>query len=259
MNRLCCVVAVGMLLLAESFSFAADGILAELLFAKKEAVVKIDDKTSAAALEILTPCFARAVKSGKLEVHTTKGWGWVEREHMMTLKEAEKYANAKDAYGLFIRSEVHSVKGLPKKAMEDLDEAIKLDPKFAPALANRGWLHIDAGDLDNGLADFLAATKADPTYVQAANNLAWFRATCPNAKYRNGKQALAEAKRACEATGYKHEEFLHTLAAACAETGDFKSAVKWLSKAIEIAPGDEEFAEHLKLLKANKPLRDDAK
>ena len=70
--------------------------------------------------------------------------------------------------------------------------------------------------------------------------------------------ALAEATRACEATGYKHEEFLHTLAAAYAETGDFKSAVKWVTKAAEISPDDEEFAAHIKLFKSSKPLRDDA-
>ena len=249
------------LVVASSFSKGDDAILDEMLFPKKEAVVKIDAKTTATAHEIMTPCIPRKVKGTTLEVHTTKGWGWVERGQMMTAQEAEKYGptHAKDAYGLFIRSAVHVVQAKPDKALADLDAALKLDPKLAPAFVSRGWLHVDRGDLDKGLADFIASTKADPNDLQAANNLAWFRATCPKEKYRDGKLALAEATRVCEVTKYKHEEFLNTLAAACAETGDFKSAVKWATKAAEIVPGDEEFAAHVKLFKSGKPLRDDAK
>ena len=263
MSRLWFVGVMATGLLTAASSRADDAILDEILFPKKEAVVRVDDKITATALEILSPCFARQVKTGKLEVHTTQGWGWgwVERGQMMTVKEAEKYgqAHAKEADGLFIRSAVHGIQEKPDKALADRDAALKLDPNFSAALTNCGWLHVDCGEFDKGLADFLAAIKADPNDLQAANNLAWFRATCPKANYRDGQQALAKATRVCEATAYKLEEFRHTLTAACTETGDFKSAVKWVTKAAEIAPDDEEFADHIKLFKSGKPLRDDAK
>lgn len=265
MSRRLCLGLTGALLVIAQLATAADESLLEHPFLpKQEAVVTIDAKTTATALEIIPPCFARSIKGTKLEVHTTHGWGWVERSQMLTPKEAEKYLNAhaKEPYGLYIRSIHHMInehKGDQKdKALADLNAAIKLDPKFAPAYYGRGNVYAEKGDFEKALADFQEAIKLDPKDLLAANDLAWFRATCTDAKYRNGKQAVAEATRVCEATGYKHEEFLDTLAAACAEAGDYKSAVKWITKATQIDPDNEDFADHLKLYKANKPLRDDS-
>ena len=66
----------------------------QILFPKKEAVVRIDAKTTATALEILAPCFAREIEGTKLQVHTTKGRGWVERSQMLTSLEAIKYSQS---------------------------------------------------------------------------------------------------------------------------------------------------------------------
>ena len=52
---------------------------------------------------------------------------------------------------------------------------------------------------------------------------------------------------------------LDTLAAAYAEAGDFDSAVKWETKAIELesdAHEKAEYAERLKLYRDKKPYRD---
>ncbi len=237
----------------------------QVLFPKKEAVVRIDAKTTATALEVLAPCFAREIEGTKILVHTTKGRGWVDRSQMVTSLEAIKYSQSlierdkPDAYGLFVRAALFNQNEAADKALADLNAAIKLDPQFAMAFSNRGWLHVEKGDLDKALADFTAATKLAPKNALVANNLAWFRATCPNAKYRDGKQAVTLATLACEQTNFKHEEFLDTLAAAHAETGDFKTAVKWAAKTLELDPLNEDFAEHLKLYQSGKPLRDETK
>jgi hypothetical protein len=90
------------------------------------------------------------------------------------------------------------------------------------------------------------------------NNLAWILATSPDAKLRDGRRAVRLATTVCEATDYKLAYILSTLAAACAEAGDFPSAVKWSTKAVQI--GDQRHGESLKKelesYKAHKPWRE---
>lgn len=261
MSRLQFAVGMSVCLFVATVSSADDSILEHVLFPKLDAVVKIDAKTTATALEIIPPCFARKVQGTKLEVQTTKGWGLVERKQMMTPKEADKFfeEHKKDPYALYVRAINHLINGEEDKALNELNAAIKLDPKFAPALYGRGNVYAEKGDFEKALTDFQAAVKLAPDDLIAANDLAWFRATCPQAKFRSGKEAVAEATRICEATGHKNEEFLDTLAAAHAEAGDFKAALNWATKAAEIDPENEEFAAHVKLYKSKKPLRDDMK
>lgn len=54
-----------------------------------------------------------------------------------------------------------------------------------------------------------------------------FISACPDAKYRNGKNALVIAQVANNRAGkYANWEFKSTLAAAIAETGDYDRAVR---------------------------------
>jgi hypothetical protein len=59
-------------------------------------------------------------------------------------------------------------------------------------------------------------------------------ATSHEDQYRNGKWALEEATRACELSHWIDPDAYDTLAAACAETGDFASAVRWQNLAIKL-------------------------
>ena len=80
------------------------------------------------------------------------------------------------------------------------------------------------------------------------------------AQYRDGAKALAAAKLACELTGYKEAASLDTLAAACAEAGDFASAIKWEQKAIELKTDANEkadYGERLMLYQHKKPFREE--
>ena len=59
-------------------------------------------------------------------------------------------------------------------------------------------------------------------------------------------------------TEWKNGDYLDTLAAACAEEGDFPSAVQWEEKAIGMALSDTEKDERsgrLALYRAGKPYR----
>jgi TPR repeat protein len=90
--------------------------------------------------------------------------------------------------------------------------------------------------------------------------LAWILATCPKDDLRDGKKALEYAMKACELNEWKIAFDLSTLAATHAECGDFKAAVKWQKKAIELGFEDQEDAEkarkELKLYEEGKPFRD---
>jgi Flp pilus assembly protein TadD len=153
-----------------------------------------------------------------------------------------------------------SQKGKPDNAIKDYTEAIRLDPKDANAYNNRGIVWTSKGEFGNAIKDYTEAIRLDPQYASAHNGLAWLLATCPNEKYRNGKQAVADATKACEFTHWKNSSFCDTLAVAYAELGDFAAAVKWQTKAIELVASDpasvQEYRDRLELYRQHKPFRE---
>ena len=63
--------------------------------------------------------------------------------------------------------------------------------------------------------------------------------------------------KACELTEWKNAAFIDTLAAACAESGDFDAAVKWQTKAIELSSNEnekEDLGTRLKLYQDKQPF-----
>ena len=85
------------------------------------------------------------------------------------------------------------------------------------------------------------------------------RRDLPRRILRDGKKAVELAIEACELTRWKEAYCLETLAAAYAETGDFASAVKWQTKAIELeadAKEKDEYQARLKLYQEKKPFRE---
>jgi tetratricopeptide (TPR) repeat protein len=180
-----------------------------------------------------------------------------------------------------------------EKAIADYSEAIRIDPNDFNAYFNLGnaWLHkkeygkaiayyndairIDSSQMrsymarghawsgkkeyDRAIADYSEAVRIDPNNAEALNIRAWRHATCPEAKYRNGKKAVESATRACEIAAWKEPNWLDTLGAACAEAGDFEAAVKWQSKAIELERDEQtrnEFRKRLLLYRDKKPYRE---
>ncbi len=144
------------------------------------------------------------------------------------------------------------------KALADFDQAIRLDPQSAGAYLDRGGVWEQKREYDKALADYDHAIRLSPKDAHAHNARAWILATCSDAKYRNGATAVLAAKTACELTDWKHASFLDTLAAAFAEAGDFESAIKWQSKAIELAtdPAEkQELQTRLELYREKMPYR----
>jgi tetratricopeptide (TPR) repeat protein len=94
-------------------------------------------------------------------------------------------------------------------------------------------------DYDRCLADFDAAIRIAPKEFMPLGARAWLRATCADARYRDAKKSLKDAKQACELAGWKDRPCLAALAAAYAENGDFLNAVKWQQEAIDLVPEKE--------------------
>ncbi len=67
------------------------------------------------------------------------------------------------------------------------------------------------------------------------------------------------AKQACELSGWKQAYCLDTVAAAHAESGAFEAAVRWESKAIDLADDETEkddYRKRLKLYEVKQPYRE---
>lgn len=146
------------------------------------------------------------------------------------------------------------------KAIADHDEAIRLNPKSAAAFRARGVVHHRLKDYAKALADYDSALRLDPKHAAALADQGWLLATCVDAKYRDGKKAVAAARKACELSAFKVPTHLSTLAAAHAEAGDFQEAIRWHHKAMEFpeylkAMGDRA-GQRLKLYEAGMPYRE---
>jgi tetratricopeptide (TPR) repeat protein len=144
------------------------------------------------------------------------------------------------------------------KALADYTEAIRLDPSFALAYHNRGYAWSAIGEFDRAIADYNEAIRINPKGSWPYGARAWLWATCRSDKIRDGKKAVESATRACELCDWKDANAISALAAAHAEAGDFESAVKWQSKAIELATDEknkDDYRTRLKLYQEKKPYR----
>ena len=153
---------------------------------------------------------------------------------------------------LYIRAEIFRKDGKYELAIQDCNEALRQYPGCVEAFLLRASIKSQLRQYAEALKEYNYLISLHPrpvTLARALSDRAWFQATCPDASFRNGQQAVKDAKAACSITVWKDEDMIDTLAVAYAKTGDFDSAARYAAQALAmkgISARDEKFfREHL--------------
>lgn len=152
---------------------------------------------------------------------------------------------------------VCQLQGQLDEAVGHYDAAVQLAPTDSYAAACRADLLTDLGRYSDAIAEYDRALAIDPKSSQANCGSAWLLATCPENSLRNPELALQRAK-AAMALGSKNDAVSYdSLAAAQASSGDYKSAMQSIHRAIELASPDERdtYRDRLNMYQQAKPYR----
>ena len=163
----------------------------------------------------------------------------------------------------------YDVRGTARRALGDLEgaladfnESVRLAPQSVMAYNFRAGVHYARGEYAAAIRDHMEALKRDPRQAGTFNQLAWIWSTAPELEIRNGERARECATRACELSEWSEPGYLDTLAAACAECGEFDDAMKWQRKAMDQVSDPHrltDFQSRLDLYASGKPARVDGR
>jgi len=229
--------------------------------------------TNQGAVELQSGQYDKAISdfSKVIEMYPTNCYAYLNRaeaysancENEKAIADYDRFIsmNSTNSFAFIARANEFGMVGKYEKAVADLDVGINLDARNAHAFTLRGFCFEKLGRYADAGNDFSNAVQLDFSFVDAWNDLAWLRATCPQAEIRNGHEAVGAAIKACNLSDWRNWMYLDTLAVAYAETGDFELAVKYENKALElIDPQNKEMGgmqKRLLMFQQKQPYRDD--
>ncbi len=200
--------------------------------------------------------------------------------HALSVTRANYVAHRELGMALAARGEL-------ERARVELEEAVRLNPRYAMALANLGKLRAETGDVDAGVAllrralaidpklrggdraiglaleptgrlaeaaaAYRAALAREPNDRIAALQLARLLAISPEASLRDGARAVELCELACGTDGCQKPEELDVLAMAYMEAGRSADAVRTAARAVELARerGDASLAAKIEARRAS--------
>ncbi|MBX3413758.1 MAG: fused MFS/spermidine synthase [Pirellulales bacterium] len=150
----------------------------------------------------------------------------------------------------------------PEKAARILADLLRQHPANTDALYLLGQIFERQRKYSDAVKLYRRALEIVPESDAIGNNLAWLLATCGDESVRDGEEAVRVAQPICERDGYKKFEFVDTLAAACAEAGNFAEAVRLAEDAQESAVEAnnaqmaEQIGSRLRLYEAGQPYHE---
>lgn len=116
------------------------------------------------------------------------------------------------------------------QALSDMNEAIKLQPRFAGFFINRAFLRYNLDDYFGAMADYDYAIGLDPT-----NNVAYFNRGLLRAEVHDNDKAIADFSMVIKMDPNDYRA-LFNRALLYSETGDYKSALADIDKVVEAFP-----------------------
>jgi Tfp pilus assembly protein PilF len=107
---------------------------------------------------------------------------------------------------LYVRAQIYSHQGKYDLALKDCNEALRHDRSVVEAALLRANINARLGKHAEALKEYDYLISLHPrsvTLARALSDRAWFRATCRNPSFRNGQQAVKDAKAACSIMTWK--------------------------------------------------------
>jgi tetratricopeptide (TPR) repeat protein len=151
------------------------------------------------------------------------------------------------------RAGIHLRAGRHEAALSDIEEALRIRPDHLGDLHNRAVVLAAMGRPRPAIRDYEAVIAGDPDSAGSYNNLAWILATAEDPALRDGKKAVAYARKAVEKGD--NPVWLDTLAAAHAECGDFASAVAAAREAYRLSdPPSESILRRMEIYEGGQSL-----
>jgi len=138
---------------------------------------------------------------------------------------------------------------------------VRAHPQHVDAVEDLATTLSAANQVDEAIRVLRAGVARSPDATKLAGSLAWILATAPDARRRDGAEAVRLAERACARTAYADPDLLDTLAAAYAEAGRFDAALTTARRALAATEPDSELAgnvtRRIALYEARRPYRDE--
>jgi tetratricopeptide (TPR) repeat protein len=165
--------------------------------------------------------------------YNRRGLAWLNiKEYKKAIADFSKAIQLSPSYAWAYnnRGLAYYYSGQFKLSMEEFDKALAIRPLPA-AFLNRANSKRKLKQFDQAIEDYQNALRLNANYAEALNNLAWLLATCPTERYRNGPEAIVLAQKAVAID--PQARYLNTLAAAYAESADFSRAIFTQKDAID--------------------------
>lgn len=147
------------------------------------------------------------------------------------------------------------------RAVADYRAAAAFPTRTAEDFSSVGYASFILGDYSRAAHVLAEGKRLFPRSPEIIGSYAWLRATSPEPAFRNGNEAVAAAREACELSRWKDFNQIDTLAGAYAELGKFDEALKYQKQAINLrgpslGPRDE-MEEHFHSYQGERPYREE--
>jgi tetratricopeptide (TPR) repeat protein len=192
-----------------------------------------------------------AVVAGKLPQASLVSWFIAAAEVKEYVKEVRPLVEPKTAAAFQRRGLRALERGLAARAVEELTEANRLDPKSADILAGRALAHRARKDYELALDDCNEALKLEPRHAGALNVRG-----CVNTDRGQFDEALKDFRRAIQLEP-RNAQFHANRAYAHAGKGDLGQATRSYDEALRLAPDVAEwyYRRGLALEQSGEPTR----